>query len=249
MRSLLKAIAIVGCVTGASAAQAVPLFYDEADSGDIFARVGAIPVFNFGVGNNVIAGSQFLSGPDFAMADLDVFSFVVPQDSVLSFVTVEFGAFEFTGPLVGFGPNYSIRRGALTGPTQGVDTSRTDTNPFTDVLTSIGPQNLFTRLPIESGLYSWIDGLGNRSLGLSVTSAQWDYGLTFGSRASPSRNRLRSRCWASACSRFSSQGQAHVLTADSRATCSRSSHRRQTCTRESRGATAADAARGRAADN
>ena len=36
----------------------------------------------------------------------------------ISGVTVEFGAFEFTGPLVGFGPNYSIRRGALTGPTQ-----------------------------------------------------------------------------------------------------------------------------------
>jgi hypothetical protein len=68
----------------------------------------------------------------------------------------------------------------LTGPSQGVDTSRTDANPFTDVLTSVGPQNLFTRLPIESGLYSWIDGLGNRSLDLSVTSAMWDYRLTFG---------------------------------------------------------------------
>jgi hypothetical protein len=167
-------------VTAASAAQAVPLFYDEAQSGDIFARIGAIPVFDFGAGNNVIAGSQFFSGPNFASADADIFSFVVPENSVLSFVTVEFGAFEFTGPLVAFGPNYSIRRGALTGPTQGVDTSRTDTNPFTDVLTSIGPQNLFTRLPIESGLYSWIDGLGNRSLDLSVTSARWDYRLTFG---------------------------------------------------------------------
>jgi hypothetical protein len=180
MRSLFKAIAIVGCVTGASAAQAVPLFYDEADSGDIFARVGAIPVFNFGVGNNVIAGSQFLSGPDFAMADLDIFSFVVPEDSVLSFVTVEFGAFEFTGPLLGFGANYSIQRGPLTGPSQFVDMSRTSTNPFTDVLTSTGPQNLFTRLPVESGLYSWITGLGFSSKDSSATSAQWDYRLTFG---------------------------------------------------------------------
>lgn len=180
MRLLLKAIAIVGCVTAASAAQAVPLFYDEADSGDIFARVGAIPVFNFGVGNNVIAGNQFFGGRDFAIADLDVFSFVVPENSVLSFVMVEFGAFEFTGPLVGFGPNYSIRRGALTGPTQFVDTSRTDTNPFTNVLTSIGPQNLFTRLPVESGLYSWIDGLGFSSTDFSTTSALWDYRLTFG---------------------------------------------------------------------
>ena len=38
MRLLLKAIAIVGCVTATSTAQAVPLFYDEADSGGIFAR-------------------------------------------------------------------------------------------------------------------------------------------------------------------------------------------------------------------
>jgi hypothetical protein len=183
MRLLLKAIAIVGCVTGASAAQAVPLFYDEADSGDIFARVGAIPVFNFGVGNNVIAGSQFLSGPDFAMADLDVFSFVVPENSLLSFVTVEFGEFQFTGPLLGFGPNYTIQRGALTGPRQFVDTSRTDANPFTNVLASIGPQNLFTRLPIESGLYSWIDGLGfsvPRESEFSMAGALWDYRLTFG---------------------------------------------------------------------
>ena len=180
MRLLLKAIAIVGCVTAASAVQAVPLFYDEAQSGDIFARIGAIPVFNFGVGNNVIAGSQFFSGRDFAIADADIFSFVVPENSVLSFVTVEFGAFEFTGPLVGFGANYTIQRGALTGPRQFVDTSRTDTNPFTNVLTGIGPQNLFTRLPVESGLYSWIDGFGFSSKDFSTTSALWDYRLTFG---------------------------------------------------------------------
>jgi hypothetical protein len=180
MRLLLKAIAIVGCVTAASAAQAVPIFYDEADSGDIFARIGAIPVFNLGVGNNVIAGSQFFSGPDFRIADLDVFSFVVPEDSMLSFVTVEFGEFEFTGSLLGFGPNYTIQRGPLTGPSQFVDTSRTDASPFTNVLTSVGPQNLFTRLPVESGLYSWNNGLGFSSDDFSTTSALWDYRLTFG---------------------------------------------------------------------
>jgi hypothetical protein len=183
MRLLLKAIAIVGCVTAASAAQAVPFHYDEADSGDIFARIGAIPVFDFGVGNNVIAGNQFFSGADFRIADLDVFSFVVPENSVLSFVTVEFGEFEFTGPLLGFGPNYTIQRGALTGPRQFVDTSGTDTNPFTNVLTSIGPQNLFTRLPADSGLYSWTNGLGfsvPRESDFSMASALWDYRLTFG---------------------------------------------------------------------
>lgn len=108
---------------------------------------------------------------------------MVPENTVLSFVTVEFGAFEFTGPLLGFGPNYRIVRGALTGPTQSVDTSRTDANPFTNVLTSIGPQNLFTRLPAQSGLYRWIDGLGfsvNRESDFSMASAQWDYRLTFG---------------------------------------------------------------------
>jgi hypothetical protein len=183
MRFLLKAIAIVGCATAASAAQAVPLFYDEARSGDIFARIGAIPVFDFAVGNNVIAGSQFFSGPGFEIADADLFSFVVPQNSVLSFVTVEFGAFEFTGPLLAFGPNYRIVRGPLTGPTRGVDESRTGANPFTNVLASIGPQNLFTRLPIESGLYSWIDGLGfsvPRESDFSMAGARWDYRLTFG---------------------------------------------------------------------
>jgi hypothetical protein len=65
-------------------------------SGDIFARIGSIPVFNF-------AGNLFFSSRDFAIADADIFSFVVPESSVLSLVTVEFGAFEFTGPLVGFG--------------------------------------------------------------------------------------------------------------------------------------------------
>jgi hypothetical protein len=183
MRFLLKAIAIVGCVTAASAAQAVPLFYDEARSGDIFARIGAIPVFDFGVGNNVIAGNQFFRDPDFKIADVDIFSFVVPENAVLSFVTVEFGAFEFTGPLLGFGPNYSILRGALTGPTQFVDMSQTNANPFTDVLTSSGPRNLFTRLPAQSGLYSWLNGLGfevDRDSDFSMAGAQWDYRLTFG---------------------------------------------------------------------
>ncbi len=89
-----------------------PALYDEARQRRHLRDNGAIPVFNFGVGNNVIAGSQFFSGPDFAIADLDVFSFVVPENSVLIFVAVEFGAFEFTGPLVGFGPNYTIQRGA-----------------------------------------------------------------------------------------------------------------------------------------
>jgi hypothetical protein len=42
----------------------------------------------FGVGNNVIAGSQFFGGPDFAIADNDIFSFVVPENSVLRFVSV-----------------------------------------------------------------------------------------------------------------------------------------------------------------
>lgn len=180
MRLLLKAIAVAGCMTAASAAQAVPLFYDEAESGDIFARIGAIPVFSLGVGNNVIAGTQSFTGPNFATADTDVFSFVVPANSVLSFVTVEFGAFDFTGPLVAFGPNYRILSGPLTGPNGFVDNSRTDANPFTDVLTSIGPQNLFTRLPVGSGLYSWIDGLGSRSTDFSASSAKWEYRLTFG---------------------------------------------------------------------
>jgi hypothetical protein len=104
----------------------------------------------------------------------------VPENSMLNFVTVEFGAFEFTGPLLAFGANYSIQRGPLTGPSQFVDTSRTGTNPFTNVLTSTGPQNLFTRLPVESGLYSWITGLGFSSKDSSATSALWDYRLTFG---------------------------------------------------------------------
>jgi hypothetical protein len=183
MRLLLKAIAIVGCATAASAAQAVPFFYDEAERGDIFARIGNIPVFDLGVGDNVIAGTQFFAGGDFAIADLDLFSFVVPENSVLSFVTVEFGAFDFTERLVGFGPNYSIVRGPLTGPGRFVDDSRTAANPFTDVLASIGPQNLFTRLPVGSGLYSWIDGLGFRTdddIDLDAASAKWEYRLTFG---------------------------------------------------------------------
>ena len=183
MRFLFKAIAMAGCLSAASAAQAVPFSYDEAASGDIFARIGALPVFNFGVGNNVIAGTQFFGGRDFAIADADIFSFVVPENSVLSFVTVEFGAFDFTGRLLSFGPNYTILTGPLTGPNRFVDTTRTDANPFTDVLTTIGQQNLFTRLPAAAGLYSWVDGLGTRVndiRDLDASSAKWEYRLTFG---------------------------------------------------------------------
>jgi hypothetical protein len=183
MRLLLKAIAIIGCATAASAAQAVPLYYDEAESGDIRARIGALPVFNFDVGDNVIAGTQFFAGRDFALADVDIFSFVAPENSVLSFVTVEFGAFDFTGRLLAFGPNYTILTGPLTGPNRFVDTSRTNANPFTDVLTTIGQQNLFTRLPVGAGLYSWANGLGSsvNDIGdLDASSAKWEYRLTFG---------------------------------------------------------------------
>ncbi|HET9446139.1 MAG TPA: PEP-CTERM sorting domain-containing protein [Steroidobacteraceae bacterium] len=184
MRLLLKAIAIIGCATTACAAHAVPLYYDEADSGDIFARIGALPVFNFDVGSNVIAGTQFFAGRDFAVADLDIFSFVVPQNSVLSSVTVEFGAFDFTGKLVAFGPNYTILTGPLTGPNGFVDATRTDANPFTDVLSTIGQQNLFTRLPAGAGLYSWANGLGSRASiddirDFDALSAKWEYRLTF----------------------------------------------------------------------
>ena len=155
MRFLLKAIAIVGCVTAASAAQAVPLFYDEADSGDIFARIGAIPVFNFDVGNNVIAGNQFFSGPNFRIADLDVFSFVVPENSVLSFVTVEFGAFEFTGPLLGFGPN--IQSAGPLPALQLHPPATTSHHPITPISLPLGstdwdPSARTFRPPVRSGI-------------------------------------------------------------------------------------------------
>ena len=178
MSSLFKAIAIAGFVASTSVAHAGPISYDEATSGDIVAVIGNIPLFNFGVGNNVIAGSQTFNGRS---GDFDIFSFVVPQDSVLSFVTVEFDAFDFTGELSGFGPNYSILLGAFTGSGRFIDTSQTDTSRFTDVLTGVGPQNLFTRLPIGSGMYDWIDGFG------AITGSQdtdftsmWNYRLTFG---------------------------------------------------------------------
>ena len=43
MRSLFKVIALAGCLTATSIAHAVPVFYDEAVSGDIRATVGNIP--------------------------------------------------------------------------------------------------------------------------------------------------------------------------------------------------------------
>ncbi len=115
MRLLFNSIAIAGCLTAASAAQAVPLFYDEASSGDIVATIDNIPVFNLGVGANVIAGNQSFGG-NFNPFDNDLFSFVVPQNGVLSFVTIEFGAFAFTGSPLGFGPNYAIGRESSPGP-------------------------------------------------------------------------------------------------------------------------------------
>jgi hypothetical protein len=180
MRLFVKAIAIAGCVTAASAAQAGPISYDEAISGDIVATIANIPVFELGVGDNVIAGSQSFAGNSF---DFDIFSFAVPQDSVLRFVTVEFDAFSFTGPLAAFGPNYDVVRGLFAGSGQFIDTSQTATSKFTDVLTSVGPQNLFTRLPIGSGTYDWIDGLGRageQGIDFATTSAMWNYRLTFG---------------------------------------------------------------------
>jgi hypothetical protein len=180
MRLLFRAIAIASCMTAASGAHAGPIFYDEATSGDIVATISNIPVFEFGVGNNVIAGNQAFIGNS---GDFDIFSFVVPQDSLLRFVTVEFGDFSFTGALTGFGPNYRILQGAFTGGGQFIDTSQTATSQFTDVLTSVGPQNLFTRLPIGPGMYDWIDGLArtaNQASDFETSRAMWDYRLTFG---------------------------------------------------------------------
>ena len=184
MRFLFKAIAIAGCVTTASAAHAVPFSYDEAVSGDIDARVGNVPRFGFDVGNNVIAGSQSFGADLSSTFDFDEFIFDVPKNSVLSFVTIEFGAFDFTGPLVAFGPKFSILGGLVGGPLRFIASSDTPTSLFTDVLSSIGPQNLFTQLPIQSGAYGWINGAGNISdqqgPEIEATSATWDYRLTFG---------------------------------------------------------------------
>jgi hypothetical protein len=186
MRSLFKVIAMAGCMTAASLAQAVPLFYDEAVSGDIRATVGNIPLFNLDVGNNVIAATHSISGPIAApLVDNDIFNFVVPELSVLKFVTIEFGASSFSGPLVGFGASFDILRDAFIGRGRFIDTSQTPTSPFTDVLTSVGPQNLFTRFPFESGTYDWINNFGRLiddrdGVDIQNTSATWDYRLTFG---------------------------------------------------------------------
>jgi hypothetical protein len=79
-------------------------------------------------------------------------------------------------------PFACIRASSAVGTSRS-QTSRTATSDFTNVLTSIGPQNLFTRLPIASGMYDWIDGLGrsgNHGIDFDATSAKWEYRLTFG---------------------------------------------------------------------
>jgi hypothetical protein len=180
-RLWIKMVAIVGCAAALPTAHAVPLFYDEAASGDINATIGNIPLFNLDVGNNVIAGTHSIAGE--SSGDFDIFSFVVPVNSVLRFVTVEFGDFDFTGELVGFGPNFQILQDIFTGPGRFIDTSHTPTSDFTDVLTSVGPQNLFTRLPVGSGVYDWINQYGRAANDLDVfaaSSARWNYRLTFG---------------------------------------------------------------------
>jgi len=184
MRHLFKAIAIAGWLTVTSIAHAVPVFYDEAISGDIRATIGNIPLFNFELGNNVIAATHSVSGE--STADDDLFSFVVPELSVLRFVTIEFGAFSFTGPLDGFGPNFQIYRDIfdLDAQFDFISNSRTEANPFTDVLQSIGPQNLFTtNFPLGPDTYDWVNGFGRSAFAptdFSDTSATWDYRLTFG---------------------------------------------------------------------
>ena len=52
------------------------------------------------------------------------------------------------------------------------------------MLTTIGQQNLFTRLPAVAGLYSWANGLGSRAniddiRDFDALSAKWEYRLTF----------------------------------------------------------------------
>jgi hypothetical protein len=190
MRSSFKVIAIAACLTAASIAHAVPVFYDEAVGGDIRATVGNIPLFNLDVGNNVIAATHTFSGE--STVDDDLFSFVVPELSVLKFVTIEFGAFTFTGPLVGFGSNFQIYRDIfdLDAQFELISNSRTDTNLFADVLTSVGPQNLFTtNFPLGSGTYDWVNGFGRflqidpsqtTPIDFSQISSTWDYRLTFG---------------------------------------------------------------------
>jgi hypothetical protein len=183
MRSSFKVIALAGCLSAASIAHAVPVFYDEAVSGDIRASVGNIPLFDFDIGNNVIAATHSIIGP--SRPDDDLFSFVVPELSVLKFVTIEFGAFSFSGPLDGFGSNFQIYRDIfdLDAQFDFISNSRTEANPFTDVLTSVGPQNLFTtNFPLGSGTYDWVNGFGLSAFAptdFSDTSATWDYRLTF----------------------------------------------------------------------
>ena len=183
MRALFKVFAIAGGLSAAAIAHAVPVSYDEAVSGDIRATVGNIPLFGFDIGNNVIAATHSVIG--LSTIDDDLFSFVVPELSVLKFVTIEFGAFSFTGPLDGFGSNFQIYRDIfdLDAQFDFISNSRTEANPFTDVLTSVGPQNLFTtRFPLESGTYDWVNGFGLSAFAptdFSDTGAIWDYRLTF----------------------------------------------------------------------
>jgi hypothetical protein len=184
MRSVFKVIAMAGCLTAATAAHAVPLFYDEAVSGDIRATVGNIPLFTLDVGNNVIAATHSIIG--LSIPDDDLFSFVVPEGSVLRFVTIEFGAFSFTGPLDGFGSHFQIYRDLfdLDAQFDFISNSQTEAKPFTDVLASVGPQNLFTtNFPLGPDTYDWVNGFGLSAFEPTLfedTSATWDYRLTFG---------------------------------------------------------------------
>lgn len=62
--------------------------------------------------------------------------------------------------------------------------ARTEATPFTNVLTSVGPQNLVkTNFPIGPDTYDWVNGFGRRGfapIDFAQTSATWDYRLTFG---------------------------------------------------------------------
>jgi len=145
--------------------------YDESISGDL-SNLSTDPVLNFSTGTNTIIGNAALTYSSSPSFDIDNFSFVIPVDTELTSMTVEFS-------------NISL----FTGTTQIATTyflrDSTDSpagNSLSETITESGPITLhMTGLPAGPDTYRLIT-TGGWDAG---NGGSYDYRLNFNVTAVP----------------------------------------------------------------
>lgn len=151
--------------------QSVPLRYDEAVLGDIVSRVGDAPLFQLGVGENVVSGSIFsrivvadLVDPLNTVVDFDpdYFVFEVPAGTELAAMSIEWS----NGVVFPAGTTGGISFCRIADsqwsfpPLVAFGSTRDRCAPIT-ATSAAGRRDLFESfLPLAAGTYVWWHGVG-----------------------------------------------------------------------------------------